>query len=507
MTRLRKLILLVAAAVTLVAEGPLSVGAYTLAETFIPTSQPSVPLIITAYRINENGIDLEFFELFNQSNSIINLTQFSIWDVENSRAARLKGPDAGYMRPDTHVVVSVSGYINDSTYSLDSWTGSEETPIGLKPIKTISIRREGYNQTTTTLGDYGVVRVRNLIASGYSSATSVQAYGDGSWRPKDSEGRVVLYDDGVYVVPEAPRGLLINEVYSYASSCSPLESSVLCGDFIELYNDSLEAIVLDDLVLRTDSNSSGRTSSNTFTLAGELLPYDFLLISLTDSGGRLSLTNSGGYVWVEDAWGLRSYSETLQPYPSASSSQQGYAYAIDDELYWHWTTTPTPGQANVITTPVSIVAACPEGKYRNPETGRCRNIEDAVNELAACAEGYERNPLTNRCRKISSTSTLTPCLEGYERNPATNRCRSIAGVVAGLMPCDEGYERNPSTNRCRKVVTSEVPAAPFAVEPYEQPVQAWQWWVGGTIAAGVAGYAIWEWRKEISQFLLKFKRK
>ncbi len=285
---------------------------------------------------------------------------------------------------------------------------------------------------------------------------------------------------------------------------------MLCGDYIKLANTGTSDIELDDLMLRTDSSSANRAASNTFSLAGTLQPGETYLVNKTDAGATISLTNSGGYVWLEDKWGLIKYAESVVMYPSAGSAQQGLAYAqIGTGPDWQWTSEPRPYGDNVIVTPVAELASCAEGKYRNPETNRCRNIEEVIGDLVPCQEGYERNPTTNRCRKVtSSESTLTPCKEGYERNPATNRCRSIASAIAELIPCNEGYERNPATNRCRKV-QGDILGAEYPVEPYKQEGAAMAtWWVVGALAAFAAGYGLWEWRREIGGFAAKlFRRK
>ena len=155
---------------------------------------------------------------------------------------------------------------------------------------------------------------------------------------------------------------------------------------------------------------------------------------------------------------------------------------------------------------------CPSGKYRSPETNRCRAIEEAVNELASCPEGQSRNPATNRCRSVAAPSSvsasLVPCGEGQERNPLTNRCRSIASAVAELLPCDEGYERNPSTNRCRKIPLSDVPLAAYPVEPMKQTAQSMgMWWAVAGILAAASAYAVWEWRREITQLVTRIVRR
>jgi len=65
---------------------------------------------------------------------------------------------------------------------------------------------------------------------------------------------------------------------------------------------------------------------------------------------------------------------------------------------------------------------CPEGKIRNPITGRC--ILKSSSRRPPCPDGKVRNPLTGRCIKKKS-SKKPPCPDGKIRNPLTGRCKKI----------------------------------------------------------------------------------
>lgn len=457
---------------------------------------PNAPLMITSYQTTQLGTDVKYVELYHTGDELIDLSTWSVYDVANARSLHVSNLYTGYMMPDTHIVMARDEEVSRASYRIDSWVTTPDTPATIKTLTTLQLIHDGYRSADLTVKANGAQQIRN-----YGTSSYLTSFSEGASRS--------LFDDGLYDAPMSPVGIEVSEVYAYASDCSPLDVSMLCGDYVELHNTSLTPIDLTDLALRTDSNSSSRTASNTFTLSGVLAPDDYLTIYATDDGDRISLTNSGGYLWLEDIWDSRAYAEYMTQWPSVSSNQQGLSYMRDDTGAWLWTITPTPGLANSLVVPVVTVAACSAGQYRSPETGRCRTIEEAVNELAACQEGYERNPTTNRCRKstLASSVSLATCGEGQERNPATNRCRSIASAVAELMPCDEGYERNPATNRCRKVQSNAVPDAPFAVEPVAADASVWQWWVGGTIAAGLAAYAVWEWRHELSKFWARIAKK
>lgn len=469
----------------------LAPGAEASAIVAVPTTpQPDIsPLIITSYKTVNSGTDIAFLQVYNDSDVLQDVSSWTITatDAANNSYSAMVDARVGYIEPGKHVIVEQNNAVSGATYTMTGWS----TTAPSSSIKTLTLSSSQYRPHTSAVG--GAVdewMMRNTTTSGYSTATTAAAFSV-HYQP--------LFDDGLYMPPNVPVGLHVAEIYPYASICDPLDTNVLCGDYIKLVNDAATPIDLSSYVLRTDSSSASRTSANTFDLSqyGIVNPGDYIVISQTDSGGRLSLTNSGGYIWVEDTWGLMQFPETMAKYESAGSSLQGYGYARDELGNWQWTSTPTPGGVNVITPPPA--QECPEGKYLNPETNRCRSLEDTLSALAVCDEGSERNPTTNRCRKTATTSsTQTPCKEGQVRNPETNRCRSIASEVADLIPCNDGYERNPATNRCRKVAVAGSETVKYPVEPYAQGGASMAtWWVMGGVGVLALGYGVWEWREEI----------
>ncbi len=472
--------------------GSLIITAYKA--TVIDTT-PSVSTSNKLFRIG----DVELVQLYNTGSVPLNVAEWRIVDVANplrelqfDRSIR-----SGWLEPGKHVVIAsaLSSIGADATYHLTGWEGE---PIAAVKSPGLSLVHRTYRSSQVDVSGSNTLRKRVFGSTSYN--TSFQDATIPS-DVADSSATDVLFEDGLYLPPSHP-ALTIVEIYPYASSCAPFDSSILCSDYVKLYNPTDSTIDLNDIVLRTDSSSASRTNSNTFTLSGVLGAGEYLMVWQTDLGGPLSLTNSGGHVWLEDLYGLPGsapYDGTVTRYESAGSSLQGFSYALAQDGSWQWSSTPTPGVGNAITPPVE--APCPDGKYRNLETNRCRTLEDTLNALSTCEEGYERNPLTNRCRKIgsSTTSSLTPCKEGQVRNPETNRCRSIASEVADLIPCNDGYERNPATNRCRKLQTgSEVKGAEYPVEPVtEHSGNAAGLWTLVGVAAVATMYALWEWRHEI----------
>ncbi|NCU37682.1 lamin tail domain-containing protein [Candidatus Saccharibacteria bacterium] len=482
----------------IIATGNMTAAALESAPT---TVLPNSPIIITAYSTFSAGVDIDFVEIYNTSNVPIDITSWRLHDKTNDRYVdfeTVSTEEGGLLLPDQHTIIAQLDSVTLISYEVKGW---DREVVDLQKITKLSLENDAYKHHEVIVDS-----VKNLdqpMIRSYGVESYLSTFKNELYRP--------LFNDPLYFVPVAPKGLYIVEIYPYASNCSPFDSQVLCSDYVKLFNANDAPVSLDGIVLRTDSGSSSRTASNTISLGGQLGAGEYASVYLTDDDTRLSLTNSGGFIWLEDAWGISSYHEaTIVEYESAGSTKQGYAYAyIAENDTWGWTITPNPVGPNVMVYEQEFVAECPVGKYRNPETGRCRTIEEAVNSLAMCAEGEERNPATNRCRKIVQTSSgeLKPCGEGQERNPLTNRCRSIASAVAELLPCDEGYERNPATNRCRKVTMSAIPDAEYPVQTIESSVgRIASWWLLGGVAAAAGGYAVWEWRREITSLIARMRR-
>lgn len=478
-----------------------------------PPTPKDQPLLVSGFKRSVASHGGAYIQLYNSGSELINLKD---WSIKTNTQQHNPWLQESYLLPKTHVVVSLNTTVGSASYQTHSPIDVATNTITIEPTAV-----SGYRSTSTALPAYSAsdndydVWQRRTTTTGYSTAAA--PFDKTGIKTSAQFGTLQLYDDGFYTVPSTPRAV-VAEIYPYASGCSPHDTSVLCGDYIKLYNPTTAPIDLSDYALRTDSSSTSRTSSNTFSLEGVVIqPDEYVPIWQTDAGGRISLTNSGGYVWLEDAYGLKIYEPTTTRYPSAGTTQQGYAWAEKSDSEWAWTSAPTPTGANVFpvlaSVPVDVLADCPAGKYRNPETNRCRTIEEAVNALATCPEGQYRNSETNRCRSTGSVAgaSLVACKEGQERNPATNRCRSIASAVAELIPCDEGYERNPATNRCRKLLlASSNPATNLASVEQTGSNSTALPWVLGIVALGAIGYGVYEWRHEIvvggTKLLARFKK-
>lgn len=337
-----------------------------------------------------------------------------------------------------------------------------------------------------------------------------------------------------YETPGEP-SLQILEVLPYPHTCDAAPGN--CQKYVKVKNTGDQPIDLAAYRLRSGTPGSNSTVRNTSSLAGTIAPGQVLTIRAQANGAELAILRSGT-LWFEDQHGLVSFSPRVDAYSGAGqAAHQGKSWAYNSQTStWQWTT-PSPDQAdNIITdTPASphqpSGKSCPAGQERNPATNRCRKINNGekrskqtagnakaarttsrTQKLTICKPGQERNPETGRCRAISVTGQrLAACKAGQYRNPATGRCKKLGAANSRqLTPCKPGWERNPSTNRCRKSTSknNKAPAAGYAVEPSSNNGQTEIiWWMIGGVAVVAVGYAGWEWRSEIGQWLRRMVRK
>lgn len=246
-------------------------------------------------------------------------------------------------------------------------------------------------------------------------------------------------------------------------------------EYIEIYNPNNTSVNLAGYKLQV-----GPSYTEEFEfVSGEIAPSQYVAFSDTITG--IVMPNTTGVK-------LR----LISPAGNVVSESAIYSNADDNESWaliedtWVYTNQITRGSANKpyletaqdeVAGVTSVLAPCPLGKYRNPETNRCRTIETAVSQLSACDEDEFRSPDTNRCRKVSSSSSLASCDPGEERNPDTNRCRKTA--VLGITS------------------QSDLPEIQdVAVDNVEGQIN-WQIII---LAVGITGgYMVYEWRHEIRQ--------
>ena len=435
--------------------------------------KPESPVIISGY--SYVGPRLVYVQLFN---TLAVPVDVSGWKLEYT----IKGQESpvqiatlgGLIKPLNYIVAGDTSSLPavDFGYTLDI---PPEITANASLIRLLPFTAYANHEVTLKYDVHSNYWQRNISAStGKYLSTFASFVPDATY---------VLFGDGLYEYPENT-SLQISEILANPHDCSPGETAIECHDYVKLYNPTNQTINLAGFRLRTGIQGQSVTASNTFALSGSMPAGHYAVIAKSADGRSLSILNSGGFVWLEDTYGIKRYDTTVQEYADASSdSKKGQAWAYDShDGTWKWTMQPTPGDSPNVFPPVAVKAVA----------------SAATGTLVPCKEGQYRSEETNRCRSLAATATgLVACAPDQERNPDTNRCRKIASTVSTLAPCKEGQERNPDTNRCRNVASS-IPQAAFSVEPVADAGKAFVgWWALGGVGVLALGYGVWEWHREL----------
>lgn len=424
----------------------------------------------------------EYVKLYNASSSVIQLDQYRLRTGNYGQSATSSNTRtlSGMLIPGQYAVVNIS--LVDS----GGWVWIEDQ----------------FGQT--------------YYASSMTDYPSVSGFAHQSWAYDT--------DKGVWRWNPTPSPLPIQNSFPPDPTVNRCESIIISeiaanvddvAQFIEIQNASNQTQSLDGCRLQTNR------SSLYFELGGELNGGQMTTIFVSATPLTLTKTTTGTvYVLSSDG----QFEASTVEYANLKE-KTSYA-SINGEWLQTYTMTPDAvnrykqypdcvagsarneetGLCNKIQVTTASLDDCGPGKYRSPETNRCRSLETLAAALTPCEAGQYRSAETNRCRSLTSASSvLTPCSPGQERNPETNRCRSIAS--SSLQPCAVGQERNPETNRCRKTSSATSAVADFPVESVKDGAEATLgWWAFGGMGVLAAGYAGWEWRREVSGFIRRISR-
>ncbi|MBQ3275410.1 hypothetical protein IJH46_03260 [Candidatus Saccharibacteria bacterium] len=288
-----------------------------------------------------------------------------------------------------------------------------------------------------------------------------------------TENYVPTYD------PENP-GLLIEEIPEEViePKCRTMEFSEILTyfetsnseQFIELFNQSDENVELDGCFLRYKNHTyalSGNVAANRLKTFYPVAEWSLSLTKNPTSSNILEIIDVDG--------------EIVDTLTYSTGQRKGVSLAMvgfrsDGSENWVQTYNVTPDAENIY----QQFRTCPVGKVINLETGNCVNETTLSTTLAACPEGKYRNPLTGRCKSYATTTSAT------------------------LKPCAEGYERNPATGRCKKIVTNDGADYELVTETFEEKREFVAIWaIIVVILAGIM-YIIFQYRDEIRE---KFNKK
>jgi len=226
---------------------------------------------------------------------------------------------------------------------------------------------------------------------------------------KDNPG-ILIHEVPEEVIEPKCRTVEFSEIFTYFETANTEQ-------FIELYNRGEEDIELSGCFLRYKTKN--------YKLFGTVKANSFIVFyNVSDLGVALTKNpTSSNLLEIIDADG-----EVVDSLSCSSGQKKGVGYAMFGYSAaggenWLQSYLLTPGAENAL----QQYKTCPAGKVINLETGNCVNETKLSTTLAACPEGKYRNPLTGRCKSYATTASaeLKPCAEGYERNPATGRCRKI----------------------------------------------------------------------------------
>lgn len=208
---------------------------------------------------------------------------------------------------------------------------------------------------------------------------------------------------------------------------SPAQDST--DEFIELYNPTASDVDATDYVIQTGANFSYH-----YALSGVTVPANgYVAIYSADS--HLSLTNSGTAVRLNDPAG-----GAVDEVASYGTAKTGESWALTANG-WQWTTSPTPGAANVLT-----AAAAPV-------------------KVAAVTAATIKKATTSTKKAAATTKTATP---------------------------------KAATTKTAKTVAAKSSGSSTASKP--EPNNTLNYLLLATVGLGAAGYGAYEYRHELSRF-------
>ncbi len=475
-----------------------------------PTIPPSVdgPFIISAYSFQ--GHSLRYVQIANTSNEVASLDGWKVqteWDTEFWQAPQLSGS----MRPGSHTTVADVLVLPSATFPFTQPGTPVEprletirlvSPTGsgwLDSVVEISIKDSGSSMTPRDASASPEIFYfsRNVSSSTGNYLSSFTA----TDTPPD-----VLASDSLYA-PPTTNPLQIVEIYPNAPSCSPADTSLLCGDYVKLFNASTQPVDMSEFRIRTGVAGQSSTNSNTSYAANVLAAGAYVAVPL-------SISDSGNYVWLEDAYGTMLYEDSVVDVPS-SAGRDGMAWAYNSHSgAWQWTKYPSPDNQPNSFGPNGVVNQCKGlrlseiGANYDAQFIEVYNAASEPLDLSGCQIQTNRSQVASyifspgtilptgglRAIMINKTPlTLTKSTSGtvyvISSDGATEvDARSYAdlddntsfALVGGKWqqtfavtpngenkfeaypPCQAGYTRNTLTGRCNKdsVVTGLAACAP-----------------------------------------------
>lgn len=491
------------------------------AESVHPTSQPApttdealektAPLLISKV-----SPDKKYIEIYNPTDSNVTLAG---WKIENYKA----DVKTGGKEFKDEVILANDFLVLSNDPALTKAVKFDRVPNMIQGEGSVVLSRAdgsvadavgwGEAKKFLTAPVAGGVKTIWRCFAGNLIVDSKNNLADFSSNKTADDQEVAPYTRPHCKAPEPPKplnkceGLKLNEVASHVDE-----------PFIELVNGSNKTITTAGCKLIIDSNNSQEVFGDIELKPGELwaVKVNHTKLKLPRTKGKVYILDEAGVevdateydkIAKDASWSLLD-GEWMQTFAVTENAANVFKEYADCQAGYMRNESGKCVKIPAPSTVSDVLAPCPAGQYRHPETRRCRKIE-AAKTVTPCKEGYYRNEATGRCRSIASAAakTLKPCPDGQFRNPATGRCKKIAAAADILKDCPEGFERNPTTRRCRKIKTASIPVVGSATAGVQHVAGAtWGWWVFGGVSLLAVGYGVWQWRWELSQLIRKLRR-
>ncbi len=448
---------------------------------------PQSPLIITAYSVGQDGVP-HYIEIYNNSSTVQSVAEWSValeWGARTGASSvtpvfstQLASNNSGFITPGGYTIVSFNDVVPGAHVQVSGIAVESLNYVSKLSLQHANYRP--YDRVMTASMTQTPMRL-NRGASGY-----VTTYG--------AEDRETLWMTEWYAAPETTP-LRVVEMLPNSDVCQPFDASAACADYVKLYNNSDTAIDLSTVRIRTG------TASTMAALEG-LLPGRAYV------SAPINLTNSGGWVWLEDSYGIVRYESTMVAYGD-SASKRGQAWSLDSSTaQWRWTAYPTPYDTPNQFTDGSPVNECSALRLSEIAANTNRQFIEVYNASAEPASVRGCQLQTNRSQEVSyvfddrmvqpgefvvveiahTSLTLTKTTSGtvylissdgqsevdarsYENMSENTSLALVDGVwrtTFAITPgqvnhyqeypaCAEGYVRNPTTKRCNKITASTSP--------------------------------------------------
>jgi hypothetical protein len=352
-------------------------------------------IIITQVKItSSNG---QFITLYNNTNSVVDLSTIQLQYFNNSDLLKAtsgklislsgKVPARGYaVVDDGPIQACYQMTVNSVSLGLSSTSGFVQVShfFGTTSPQVISVMDDyvGWSKSAAagaqTLPASTGAFLQRQAPDGSQNYSGIAAAGAGSWSSVNQPDGSVPCDASSAASIAGGASLLgsSNSPIPYtiiasaqtlssipaddAGLAAPQISEVLPNpavpqtdaddEFVELYNSSDKPFDLSGFIIQVGTTT---THKYTFPDGTSLQPGDFSAFYSSDTG--LSLSNSDGQVMLLDPGG-----NVLGKTDEYTGAKDGYAWVSADGL-WQWTTMPTPGAANIITSPPASKTAASTG--------------------------------------------------------------------------------------------------------------------------------------------------